>query len=58
LNHYSIHLYFTPFQLETQIKFYEVLAISADLYGSNNWVLTDKGKNRISSRDKDFWDQH
>jgi hypothetical protein len=31
----------------TQIKFYKVMAVSAGLYGSENWVLTEKDKNRI-----------
>jgi hypothetical protein len=29
---------------ETQITFYKVVAVSAGLYGSENWVLTEKEK--------------
>jgi hypothetical protein len=29
-------------RMETQIKFYKVVAISSGLYGSENWVLTEK----------------
>jgi hypothetical protein len=32
---------------ETQIKFYKLMAVYAGLYGSENWVLTEKDKNRI-----------
>jgi hypothetical protein len=34
---------------ETQVKFYKVMALSAALYGSENWVLTEKDKNRIQA---------
>jgi hypothetical protein len=29
------------------IKFYKVMAVSAGLYGGENWVLTENDKNRI-----------
>jgi hypothetical protein len=34
---------------ETQIKFRKVMAIFVGLYGSENWVLTEKDKNRIQA---------
>jgi hypothetical protein len=40
--------------METQIKFYKVMAVSAGLYGSENWVLTDKDKNRIQAAEMRF----
>jgi uncharacterized GH25 family protein len=42
---------------ETQIKFYKAMAISAGLYGSKNWVLTEKDKNRIQAAKMRFLDQ-
>jgi hypothetical protein len=35
--------------METQIKFYKVMAVSASLYGNENWVLTENDKNRIQT---------
>jgi hypothetical protein len=35
--------------MEKQIKFYKVMAVSAGLYGSEKWVLTEKDKNRIQA---------
>jgi hypothetical protein len=32
---------------ETQIKLYKVMVVSAGLYGSENWVLKEKNKNRF-----------
>jgi len=40
--------------METQIKFYKVMAVSAGLYGSENWVLTEKDKNRIQAAEMRF----
>jgi hypothetical protein len=34
---------------ETQIRFYNVMAVSAGLHGSDNWVLAEKDKNRIQT---------
>jgi hypothetical protein len=39
---------------ETQIKFYKVMAVSAGLYGSENWVLTEKDKNRVQAAEMRF----
>jgi hypothetical protein len=39
---------------ETQIRFYKVMAVSAGLYGSENWVLTEKDKNRIQTVEMRF----
>jgi hypothetical protein len=36
-------------RIETQVKFHKVMAMSAGLYGSKNWVLTDKDKNKIQA---------
>jgi hypothetical protein len=33
--------------METQIKFYGVVAVSAGLYGNETWVLTENDKKRI-----------
>jgi hypothetical protein len=33
--------------MEAHIKFYKVMDISAGLYGSKNWLLTEKDENRI-----------
>jgi hypothetical protein len=41
-------------RVETQIKFYKVMAVSAGLYGSKNWVLTEKDKNRIQAGEMRF----
>jgi hypothetical protein len=35
--------------METHIKFYKVMAVSAGLYSSENWALTEKDKNRIQA---------
>jgi hypothetical protein len=40
--------------METQIKFYQVMAVSAGLYGSEKWVLTEKDKNRIQAGEMRF----
>jgi hypothetical protein len=37
-----------------QIKFYKVMAVSTGLYGSKNWVLTEKDKNRIQAAEMRF----
>jgi hypothetical protein len=39
---------------ETQIKFYKVMAVSAGLYGSENWVPTEKDKSRIQAAEMRF----
>jgi hypothetical protein len=39
---------------ETRIKFYKVMVVSAGLYGSENWVLTEKDKNRIQAAEMRF----
>jgi subtilisin-like proprotein convertase family protein len=39
---------------ETQIKFYKAMAVSAGLYGSGNWALTQKDKNRIHAAEMRF----
>jgi hypothetical protein len=39
---------------ERQIKFFKVMAVSAGLYGSENWVLTEKDKNRIRAAEMRF----
>jgi len=41
-------------RMETQIKLYKVMALSTGLYGSENWVLTEKDKNRIQAADMRF----
>jgi hypothetical protein len=40
--------------METQIKFYKVMAVSAGLYGSEKWVMTEKDKNRIQAAEMRF----
>jgi hypothetical protein len=40
--------------METQIKFYKVMALSAGLHGSENWVLLEKDKNRIQAAEMRF----
>jgi hypothetical protein len=39
---------------ETQIKFYKVMVVSDGRYGSENWVLTEKDKNRIQAAEMRF----
>jgi hypothetical protein len=39
---------------ETKNKFYKVMAVSAGLYSSWNWVLTEKDKNRIQAAEMRF----
>jgi hypothetical protein len=39
---------------EIQIKFYKVKAIPAGLYGSENWVLAEKDKNRLQAAEMRF----
>jgi hypothetical protein len=39
---------------KTQIKFYKVMVVSDGLYGSENWVLTEKDKNRIQAAEMRF----
>jgi hypothetical protein len=39
---------------ETQNKCYQVIAVSAGLYGSENWILTEKDKNRIQAAEMRF----
>jgi hypothetical protein len=39
---------------ETQIKSHKVMAISVGLYGTDNWVLTEKDKNRIQAAEMRF----
>jgi hypothetical protein len=39
----------TKTRTETQIKFHKVMLVSVGLYGSENWVLTDKDKNIIQA---------
>jgi hypothetical protein len=39
---------------QTQIKFYNVMALYAGLYGSENWVQTEKDKNRIQATEMRF----
>jgi hypothetical protein len=39
---------------ETQIKFYKVMAVSDGRYDSENWVLTEKDKNRIQAAEMRF----
>jgi hypothetical protein len=41
--------------METQIKFYKVMAVSASLYGSENCVLTENDKNRIQTAKMRFF---
>jgi hypothetical protein len=41
-------------RIETQIKFYEVMVVSTGLYGSENWVLIEKDKNRIQAAEMRF----
>jgi hypothetical protein len=41
-------------RMEKQIKFYKVIAISAGLYGSEIWVLTEKNENRIQAAEMRF----
>jgi hypothetical protein len=41
-------------KMETHIKFYKVLAVSAGLYGSENWVLTKKDKKIIQAAEMRF----
>jgi hypothetical protein len=43
--------------METHIKFYKVMAISAGFYGSKNWVMKEKDKNRIQAVEMRFLDQ-
>jgi hypothetical protein len=40
-------------RMETQVKFHEVMAISAGLCGSENWVLAEKD-NRIQAAEVRF----
>jgi hypothetical protein len=40
--------------METQIKFYKVTGVSAGLYGGENWLLTEKDKNRIQAAEMRF----
>jgi hypothetical protein len=39
---------------ETQIKFCKAMTVSAGLYDSENWVLTEKDKNRIWAAEMRF----
>jgi hypothetical protein len=39
---------------EIQITFYKVMVVSDGLYGSENWVLTEKVKNRIQAAEMRF----
>jgi uncharacterized GH25 family protein len=39
---------------EKHITFYKVMAVSAGLYGSENWVLAEKYKNRIQAAEMRF----
>jgi hypothetical protein len=39
---------------ETHIKFYKVMAVSAGLYGNENWVLTEEDKNRTQAAEMRF----
>jgi len=41
-------------QKETRIRFYKVLAFSAVLHGSETWVLTKRGENKIESTEVTF----
>jgi hypothetical protein len=36
-------------RMDTQIKFYKNMVVCVGLYGSENWVLTEKDKNRIQA---------
>jgi hypothetical protein len=40
--------------METQIKVYKVMAVSAGLYGSKNWVLAENDKNRVQATEMRF----
>jgi uncharacterized GH25 family protein len=40
--------------METQIKFYQVMAVSAPLYGSENWILAEKDQNKIQAAEMRF----
>jgi hypothetical protein len=40
--------------METLIKFYKVMAVSAGLYGSENWVLAEEDKNRTQATEMRF----
>jgi hypothetical protein len=40
--------------MEPKIKFYIVMTVSAGLYGSENWALTEKDKNRIQAAEMRF----
>jgi hypothetical protein len=44
-------------EIETLIKFYKIMAPSAGLRGSENWVLTEKDKNRIQAAEIRFLKQ-
>jgi hypothetical protein len=39
---------------KTKIKVYKVMTVSAGLYGSGNWVLSEKDKNRIQAAEMRF----
>jgi hypothetical protein len=41
-------------RMETQIKFYNAVAVCAGLYGTENWILTEKYKNRIQAAETRF----
>jgi hypothetical protein len=40
--------------MRTKIHFYKVMDVSAGLYGSENWVLTEKDENKIQEADMRF----
>lgn len=43
--------------METEIKFFKLKAVYADLYGIENWILREENKNKIQAAKMTFFEQ-